>query len=79
MQLSSAQNEAGAWRIWKTLSGKHAEALKDQQAVVMRADLGAKGIYYRLRLADFDSQKDAFHTCASLKSKGVTCFVTKED
>ncbi|MGF7161329.1 tetratricopeptide (TPR) repeat protein [Rhodoligotrophos appendicifer] len=79
IQLSSAQNEAGAWGVWKKLSAKHETVLKDQQAVVMRADLGAKGIFYRLRLAGFDSQKEAAKTCGSLKSRGLSCFVTKSD
>ncbi|WP_342642385.1 SPOR domain-containing protein [Rhodoligotrophos ferricapiens] len=78
IQLSSAENEGSAWGVWKRLSAKH-DALKDYEPVVMRADLGAKGVFYRLRLAGFDSRKDADKTCRSLKSRGLSCFVTKAD
>ena len=54
---------------YKVLAGK--------EPVVVRADLGTKGIFYRVRLVGFDSQSDAGSECARLKSKGVKCFVSK--
>lgn len=78
IQLSSATSENGAWGTWKKLKAKH-DLLKDREANVVRADLGSKGIYYRLRLAGFDSSKDANDTCGSLKKRGLSCFVAKAD
>ena len=45
--------------------------------MVVRADLGAKGIYYRLRLGGFENQSEAQGVCGKLKSRGVSCFVSK--
>jgi hypothetical protein len=42
----------------------------------VRADLGAKGIFYRLRL-NFDAQSDAKSSCKKLTAKGMSCFVSK--
>jgi cell division septation protein DedD len=44
---------------------------------VVRADLGAKGVFYRVRLVGFESQGDANRTCSKLKAKGVKCFISK--
>jgi len=76
IQLSSAKDEKLAWGIWSKLKARH-DILAEQKPVVVRADLGGKGIYYRLRLGGFDSQGDAQSLCAKLKSHGVTCFVSK--
>lgn len=53
------------------------KALASQKPVVVRADLGAKGVFYRVRLVGFDSQDDASRTCSKLKSRGVKCFISK--
>jgi len=51
----------------------------DALTQIMVADLGKKGIYYRLRLGGFDSQDDAKSACGRLKSRGVSCFVSRAD
>jgi tetratricopeptide (TPR) repeat protein len=76
VQISSAKDEKIAWNTWTKLKSRH-DILADRKAVVMRADLGAKGIYYRLRLGGFDSRTDAQSLCSKLKSRGVSCFVSK--
>lgn len=78
IQLSSATSESGAWGTWKSLRAKHS-ALKNHEAHVVRADLGQKGVYYRLRLAGFDSRNEAHSTCNALKKSGLSCFVAKAD
>ena len=40
-------------------------------------DLGAKGVFYRVRLVGFDTQDDAGRACSKLKSKGVKCYISK--
>lgn len=78
VQLSSARDEKLAWGTWDKLKSRH-KALNDMKPVVVRADLGKKGVYYRLRLGGFDSQSDAQSACGKLKSRGVSCFVSKID
>ncbi|HTN97943.1 MAG TPA: SPOR domain-containing protein, partial [Nordella sp.] len=71
-------DEKLAWGAWEKLKNRY-KTLSDMKPVVVRADLGKKGIYYRLRLGGFDSQSDAQSTCGKLKSRGVSCFVSKID
>ena len=76
VQISSAKDEKLAWGTWSALKAKH-DILADQKPLVLRADLGTKGIYYRLRIGGFDSQSGALGMCAKLKSRGIACFVSK--
>jgi tetratricopeptide (TPR) repeat protein len=76
VQIASANSEDGAWYTWKKMQSRHA-LLTDAQPVVVRADLGTKGIFYRVRLSGFADKDAAKDTCMKLKSKGVACFVSK--
>lgn len=76
VQLASATTEDSAWSTWKKMQSRN-KALASQQPVVVRADLGSKGVFYRVRLVGFDSQEDAGKACSRLKSKGVKCFISK--
>jgi cell division septation protein DedD len=53
------------------------KALASKEPVVVRADLGTKGVFYRVRLVGFDSQGDANSECSKLKAKGVKCYISK--
>lgn len=76
VQLASADTEGGAWSTWKKMKARN-KALADKDPVVVKADLGAKGVFYRVRLVGFDSQGDASAACSRLKSRGVRCFISK--
>jgi len=76
VQLASATSEPGAWSTWKRLKARH-KVLASREPVVVRADLGTKGIFYRLRLIGFDNQADARSECSRLKAKGVNCYISK--
>jgi tetratricopeptide (TPR) repeat protein len=78
VQIFSAVDEKIAWNMWDKIKAKH-RMLSDQKAVVVKADLGTKGIVFRLRLAGFDDKSDAQSMCGKLKSRGVSCFVSKFD
>ena len=53
--------------------------LGSMKPIVVKADLGKKGIYYRLRLGGFETQDEAKSACGKLKSRGVSCFISKID
>ena len=53
VQLASATTEDSAWSTWKKMQSRN-KALASQKPVVVRADLGAKGVFYRVRLVGFD-------------------------
>lgn len=76
VQLASATTEDAAWATWKKMKARN-KALASKTPVVVRADLGAKGVFYRVRLVGFDSQSDASSECSRLKSRGVKCYISK--
>ena len=76
VQVASATSEDGAWSTWKKMKAKH-KSLAASKPVVVKADLGTKGIVYRVRLAGFDDQNAAKKSCTKLKSSGISCYVSK--
>lgn len=40
---------------------------------IVKADLGAKGIYYRLRIGPFANKQDSMNICHQLQAKGQAC------
>ncbi|MCB1377252.1 MAG: tetratricopeptide repeat protein [Alphaproteobacteria bacterium] len=76
VQVASATSEDAAWSVWKKMKARH-QALADKEPVVVRADLGTKGVFYRVRLIGYDNQGDAGSACSKLKSNGVKCFISK--
>lgn len=74
VQLSSQRDEAAAWSAWEKLNERHGKLLSGHEAAVIRTDLGTKGIYYRLRIQDLESSREAQSLCSKLKSRGTSCF-----
>jgi len=75
VQIASAASEDAAWSTFKKMQKAH-KVLNGQQPSVVKADLGAKGVFYRVRFA-FEAQDDAKAACNGLKAKGVSCFVSR--
>ena len=42
---------------------------------IQRADLGARGVFYRVQVGPFASARDAGQFCAQLKARGMDCFL----
>lgn len=76
VQLASATSEDAAWSTWKKMRAKH-RVLADKNPVVVKADLGTKGTFYRVRLTGYEDQGKAKDACSRLKSAGVKCFISK--
>jgi tetratricopeptide (TPR) repeat protein len=76
VQIASATTEDAAWSTWNKMKARH-KALSGKEPVVVRADLGTKGIFYRVRLVGYDSQGEANRECSRLKSRGVKCFISR--
>lgn len=76
VQIASAASEDAAWSTWKKMQARN-KALRNLKPIVVRADLGTKGVFYRIRLHGFEDQGGAKAACGKLKSAGVNCFVSK--
>lgn len=74
VQLGAVRSQDGAQKEWKRLKAKHKDVLGSLVLSVIRADLGAKGIYYRLRAGPLASRAAADTACQVLKGRKVPCF-----
>jgi hypothetical protein len=78
VQISSQRSEADAQASFRSLQSKFPKELGDREAIVRRADLGPKGIYYRAMVGPFGSAGDADQFCSGLKAAGGQCIVQKD-
>lgn len=75
IQLASVKSDADAKTKWTQLKSKYA-SLKPLNLRVNRADLGAKGIFFRVQAGPM-SADSATSICAKIKSAGGDCLVVK--
>jgi cell division protein FtsN len=75
VQVSSQRSEAEAESAYRGIQSKFGSVLGSQPHTVRRADLGAKGVYYRAMVGPFASREEAVQVCSSLKQAGGECVV----
>jgi hypothetical protein len=75
VQLASSLTEAEANGAVKSATAKWGSLFGGNSLVVQKADLGAKGIRFRVRLPAA-SLADATRICAEIKAQGGDCFAT---
>ncbi len=76
IQLLAARKKPAARSAWERLVKKY-EALEGLSPVVVRADLGEKGTFYRLRASGFETRAEAAKVCARLKEAGQGCLAVR--
>jgi hypothetical protein len=77
VQLMSSPNKPAVEKSWTTMSKKYS-MLKDLPYEVEKADLGAKGVFYRLKAGSLPTKAEATALCSKLKAAGGSCFVVKK-
>lgn len=76
VQLLALRDEASAKAAWTKLTQKY-RSLRDHALDLEKADLGEKGVFYRVRAAGFASKSAATRFCGDLKKAGQDCMVRK--
>jgi len=76
VQLGAYRSEAEANENWDKMHLKQKD-LSDKEPLVIKADLGEKGVYYRLRVGGL-SPAEAKALCKSLTAKGQACIVAAD-
>ena len=76
VQVSSQRSEAQAQSAYKSLQSRYPQLFNNQNAMILRADLGDKGTYYRVRVGPMD-RGEADNFCSNLKSAGGDCFIRR--
>lgn len=77
IQLIASKNKAAVEKTWIDLSSKYAD-LKKMPHEVQTSDLGAQGMFYRLRAGSFADKAAAVQACNDLKAKGLRDCIAKE-
>ena len=77
VQLSAERGRSAAQRRFNILQRDHPDLLSDRSPVIKRANLGERGIFYRLNVGPFPNKGAAKNLCATLKRKGTDCLVRK--
>ena len=75
VQIGSHKDEAASRAEWQRYQGAVSALSATVGNRIQRADLGARGVYYRLQLGPFASPGEAGQFCAQLKSRQVDCFL----
>lgn len=77
VQLSAVRTEQAAKSEWSRLAKKHPDILGGLDSVILRADLGTKGIFYRVRGGWFKTRAEAKAVCTKLARRNVGCIIAK--
>ena len=77
IQLIASKNKTAVEKTWTDLSAKYAD-LKNMPHEIQASDLGAQGMFYRLRAGSFASKVEAAQACSNLKAKGLHDCIAKE-
>lgn len=77
IQLIASKNKAAVEKTWNDLSSRYS-LLKSYPHEIQTSDLGAQGIFYRLRAGSFADKNAAAAACAALKKQGLNDCITKE-
>lgn len=77
VQLAAVSSEERATSAWASYKSKHGDLLGSLGSQVVRADLGAKGVFYRLRAGPILGENNARALCNRLSDRGVGCMVVR--
>ncbi|MGB5949396.1 MAG: SPOR domain-containing protein, partial [Parvibaculum sp.] len=77
VQVAALKDEKSARASWRALSQRFPAVLGGHALDIEKADLGAKGTWYRVRAAGFQTKAAATEACARLKAAGQACMVKK--
>jgi len=77
VQLGAYRSDEEATKEWAKISKKYPET-SGYTMIVAKADLGTKGVFYRLRLTGFETASEAKALCTVLSAKGQACMLPPE-
>jgi SPOR domain len=76
VQLSSQKSEDAARAAYQGLQRRYPSILGNYSPNIQRADLGDRGVYFRVRVGPF-SGADATRLCEDLKAAGGDCIIAR--
>lgn len=77
IQLASVRSEADAQREWDRMRRQHSDVLGGLTPAFPSADLGERGVFWRVQAGGFADLAAAQEACASLRGRGLGCNVVR--
>jgi SPOR domain len=77
LQLGSVRSEDAARQEWERIKRKNSDILGSLSAVPVRADLGDKGVYYRIQTTPVADPAAAERVCNQLKQRDIGCILAR--
>lgn len=79
VQVAARRNQTDALEAFANLQAKYPAILSTYRPIIQRADLGNKGVWYRLRVGPMGTKESASDVCAKLKTAGLkSCIVNAQ-
>lgn len=79
VQLMAQRDEEALVKAWRAMSQRYSAVLGSLDPIYQRADLGTRGVVYRLRTGPFAQRDEAEQVCNALKRRGASCFTAASD
>lgn len=77
VQLAAMKSQPEAEAVWKKVQTANKDLLGSLTVDIQRADLGAKGVFFRLRVGPLD-EAGAKNLCAELTKRNQGCIVARK-
>lgn len=77
VQLAALRSEDAAFKAWEQAALRQPDVFRGASRIVQRADLGAKGVFYRLRVGSFAARDSAMAFCDAIKAGGGSCIIVE--
>ena len=77
VQVASVPSQEQAEKEWAKMKSANSDLLGALTMSIQRADLGAKGVYYRIQAGPLADDAAAKTLCSSLQSRKIGCLVVR--
>ncbi|WP_147164597.1 SPOR domain-containing protein, partial [Pararhodospirillum oryzae] len=77
VQFVALRTPEDAEAVWRKMVEQHRDLIGSLQHEIVRADLGSKGVFYRLRAKGLASKADAKTLCDALVARGQGCILVR--
>ncbi len=78
VQLASVRSDGGARQEWARMQRAHPDLLGDLELSVQSADLGERGIFFRIRTGPFPNRATAQDMCGQIEAAKLGCLVVRD-
>ncbi len=75
IQIAAVASTKAAKKEWRRIAAANEDLLSKLKLDIRRADLGARGVFYRVQAGTLESESEARDVCKALLERKVTCFV----